>query len=242
MTPDPRPPAVVPPEWLAAYADDELDPAARAAVEQWLAEHPQGWAEVEAQRSLGPGNVSLWEQVAPPEPPPAAWNAVRRGIDAALSRSTGHGPTGPRAPRGRQRVWRVCGGLALAAVTAALAGVVWDARLSVPPPSTDRPALEVSRPGPPDPPRARPPRPAVLDELGVLAVASDDEVTLQRVAAPRGGWLPVGRPLLPEVLVLATADEVHLEGLPPGPTRSDSGPRMLTGPGDAPMIYAAQIR
>lgn len=242
MTPDPRPPAVIPPEWLAAYADDELDPAARAAVERWLAEHPQAWAEVEAQRSLGPGNVPLWEQVAPPEPSAAAWDAVRRKIEAALSRPTGRGPTEPRAARGRQGVWRVCGGLTLATVAAALAWIVLGAGVPIPPPPVERSAPEVSGTGLLDRPRAQPPRPAVLDELGVLVMATDDDVTLQRVAAPRGGWLPVGRPLLPDVLVLATADEVRFEGPAPGPARSDGGPRMVTGPGDAPMIYAAQTR
>src|SRR5262249_62377002 len=51
----------LPPELLAAYADGELCPRERARVEEWLAEHPEGAELLEAQESVGPGNVELWQ-------------------------------------------------------------------------------------------------------------------------------------------------------------------------------------
>ncbi len=66
--------ANIPPEWLAAYADGEMDRNAILAqvkkqVEDWLAEHPEARADIEEQRRLR----DLWEETTPVEPDPASW-------------------------------------------------------------------------------------------------------------------------------------------------------------------------
>ncbi|MFK5004592.1 hypothetical protein, partial [Klebsiella pneumoniae] len=61
------------PQELAAYYDGELEPAARARVAAWLAEHPEMSADLEAQHAL--------PQAAPPEPSEAAWSSVLERID-----------------------------------------------------------------------------------------------------------------------------------------------------------------
>jgi anti-sigma-K factor RskA len=81
----------VAPERLAAYADGELGPAERAAVEAWLAVRPEARAEVEALRWL----ARLWQAPEPPEPSEAAWAGVRDRVETAVRH---------RQRDGRQRV------------------------------------------------------------------------------------------------------------------------------------------
>jgi hypothetical protein len=64
------------PELLAAFADDELDPAAREAVEHWLTHHPDARHEIEAQQQL----VRLYQAVSPPEPSESAWASAHGAI------------------------------------------------------------------------------------------------------------------------------------------------------------------
>jgi hypothetical protein len=93
------------PEQLAAYADGELDTAARARVAAWLAEHGDAAAEVEALRRLD----RLWQQTPPPEPDDAEWAATLARIVAQRQR-------GSAAPRRR-----IAGLLAALGLTAAAA-------------------------------------------------------------------------------------------------------------------------
>lgn len=76
---EPRP-DVVPKEWLAAYADDELTSRERDRVENWLAENPQARELLETQESLGRGNLDYWQAVQPPTPTPAQWLRVERAV------------------------------------------------------------------------------------------------------------------------------------------------------------------
>jgi anti-sigma-K factor RskA len=101
----------VTPERLAAYADGELGPAERAAVETWLADHAEARAEVEAQHRL----TRLWQAAAPPEPSEAAWAGARDRVEAAV-RHPGPAGRGRVARRRTGPTWRLS---ALAAGTAA---------------------------------------------------------------------------------------------------------------------------
>lgn len=70
------------PVQIAAYADGELGPADRAAVEAWLCDHPDARAEVEGHRGLG----ALCRDAAPPVPDEAAWAGVLARVEADLAR------------------------------------------------------------------------------------------------------------------------------------------------------------
>lgn len=238
-------PANVPPAWLAAYADGELDTAARAAVERWLTDHPEALDELHSQRALSPANVALWDRAEPPAPSAEAWAAVRRGIDAGLN---------PPAPVPAGSRWRVFAGLAAAGTVAA---AVWVAvgLLAPKPAPVLAPVEVVKRQLPPVPdvapiPRAAGPAsapaprtvPDPLAGIDVLPMASDDDVVLDRVPHTGAGWLPVGRHPLPDSLVFATVEDVHLEGVDPSPAWPAGGPKMTTAPGDTPMLFAAKRR
>jgi hypothetical protein len=216
-----------PPELLAAYADGELDADTRAAVEGWLAAHPEARAALAAQREFSPANGLLWESAAPPEPSAAAWAAVRRGIGDRLD--------GPAPARGRLR-W-VVGGLAAAAVAASAA---WLAFAPVRVPEVREVARVVPAVAPV--PRAAEPPEDPLAAFAVLPMAGDDDVSLDRVPDTRAGWLPVGRHPLDGVLELVTADELEVEDADPSPAWPPGGPKLTAAPGDAPMIFAAKPR
>ncbi|MBA4063606.1 MAG: hypothetical protein C0501_07815 [Isosphaera sp.] len=220
-TPD-LPPDDFPPELLAAYADGELDADTRAAVERWLADHPEARAELDAQRAFSPANGPLWESAEPPEPPPAAWAAVRGGIGDRLD--------GPIRYRGRAVGW-VAGGLAAAAVAASAA---WLALAPVAPPEArDIAVVPAPVPAPSEDP---------LTGFAVLPMAGDDDVTLDRVPDTRAGWLPVGRHPLDGALALVAAEELEVEDADPSPAWPAGGPKLTAAPGDAPMIFAAKPR
>src|SRR5262249_25800613 len=97
------------PEMLAAYGDGELEPRERFAVEQWLTDHPDARADVEAQLRL----TNLWQASQPREPEEDAWTAALASIQARI-------PVGsPPVPRRRISIaWLA--GLAAAAAAAVI--------------------------------------------------------------------------------------------------------------------------
>jgi hypothetical protein len=215
------------PELLAAYADGELDPETRARVERWLAEHPEALEQLRAQRELSPENWRLWQNAEPPVPSEEAWSEVRRTVDEETRERPVPAPQ--PAPRRHRAAWWVAGGVA--AAVAVLVG--WWATLKPnPPPGPGRSQPEVVNPVPHD-------APAV--EVAALPVATDDDVELLRVPGGDLSWLVVGSHPLPDMLVLAGPDDVELLDLDPDEW-PDGGPKMITAPGDAPMIFAAKAR
>src|SRR5262249_53897574 len=101
------------PEQFAAYSDGELGPADRAAVDEWLLDHPADRAEVGAARQL----ARLMEATAAADPAEAA----RAGV---LDRIAAAPPTPARRPK-RPHRWIAlavvaAAGLAAAAVVLAL--------------------------------------------------------------------------------------------------------------------------
>jgi anti-sigma factor ChrR (cupin superfamily) len=108
--PDPGPT----PEQLAAYADGELEPRARAQVEAWLADRPEAAAEVEALHGL----KRLWQAQAAPEPAPEAWDRTLARIESRLPAAAARG-------RSRWRPWAWVLTAAAAALVVVLARPLW---------------------------------------------------------------------------------------------------------------------
>jgi hypothetical protein len=224
------------PELLAAYADGELDPVTRARVERWLAGHPEARELLRAQRRLSPQNWRLWQKLEPPLPSEDTWAAVQQSVEEAVL------PAPAVAVGARPGRWKRVGlwagsGLAAAAVAASVA---WWAGTRLAP--TPRP-VEVGRPLA-EVAEAPPPRDVdPLAGLAVLPVATEEDVELLRVNGDAADWLPVGQTRLPVAVVLAGPEDVLLEGADPDdPAWPPGGPKMMTAPGDAPMIYAAKPR
>jgi anti-sigma factor RsiW len=214
------------PDVLAAYADGELDPAARAVVGRWLACRPGACDELRAQCLLSAENWPLWQQAEPPLPTETAWAGVCDAIAAAVSRpATPVGPPDP--PAGRR--WR-SGRVLMRGLAAAAAGVAFLA--VVPFFSPPHPTGYTPPPGDPDP----------LAGVGTLSLATAGDVDIQRVAGNAAVWLPIGEPPLSGPLVLAGEGDVELEGADVHPAWPAGGPRITTAPGDAPMIFAANPR
>lgn len=84
MNPNTSPNDLRRPELLAGYADGEISPADRAAVEAWIAADPTAQAELELQQRLSLTNTELWTKAAPPLPSEADWNRVMGGIHNRL--------------------------------------------------------------------------------------------------------------------------------------------------------------
>jgi hypothetical protein len=155
------------PEILAAYMDGELDPSLGAAVQSWLAEHPEAQTEIEAQRRL----VELFLSTSPSEPREDAWQAALAEIQARLSphKTIRHSS---------RRVLRWLSGLA---ATAALVAVVVFATMR-PTPEQRNPNGEGTVSGPPFPV-------ATDDDVAINSIEDSD------LDALVVGTLPVRAPL-----------------------------------------------
>ena len=119
------------PEQVAAFVDAELDPGTHDAVAAWLSDHPAAAAEAEDWRRL----ADLWRETAPPDPGPAAWEATRARVAAALRPRPMPVVSPAHARRGRLRpLWAAA---ALTAAAAALAAVL------IRPPAPDEEPFQV---------------------------------------------------------------------------------------------------
>lgn len=232
MTPSPDP-ADLPAPWpdaLAAYADGELDAAARAAVERWLDAHPGAWGCVEAQRELSPVNWRLWRDAEPPRPCSSEWDRVRVGVAADLASARAAEPTPLRGSWRRRVEWALATaacGLTLAVISQGPFG----ARFV--PPGAQRVVERTGRPSANDP----------LAGLAVLAVATEADVDVHRVdGAGAGGWLPVGGVPLSGPLALASADDVDVEDAEAHPAWPAGFPQVIRDPADMPLLFPARTR
>jgi anti-sigma factor RsiW len=201
------------PELLAAYVDGELDEAARARIETWLAAHPEVQAEVEAQRQL----IRLWHEAVPPEPTAGQWQAALARLEAALTKAE---PASARTKTGGGRSpWVAAASLA----AAVLLGGTWYA------------VREASRPTPsgPEGPLARP-------HIETLPVLSPDEVEIISVDAADSGLLVVGEPPVQGPLILASASDIDLTDAPDmGSITEDPNAPMILAPKDTPWAELA---
>ena len=244
MIPPAPNPDEFPRELLAAYADGELDPATRAAVEQWLADHPDALDEVQTQRALSPANAPLWDRAEPPEPSSRQWAAVRGAIENQLI------PSVPPRGRWQNAAWTLAA-LATAGVAAAVAWVAFGPAAHPPRKGdTKGPEFAEAVRGPelaPAPREVAAVAPAPhsadpLDAFAVLPIATDIDVVLERVPEFHAGWLPIGQHPVPGLLSLATQEEILLAEVAPSAAWPTGGPKMTNAPGDAPMIFAPKTR
>lgn len=218
------------PEWLAAYADGELDAATQAAIERWLQKHPHALKELLTQRQFSPANWPLWRDAEPPRPDEAAWNRVGCRIhDAVLH------PHRALATSSSRR-WAGLGLSAGLAAAAAIGFIAWTLSQFIAPPQTA--------------PAAQPrhervqvnPLPAPWAEDELLPIATRADVEIQRLAALDHSAILVGEMPIEGPLVLATEDDVAVEGIEEHPHWPSGGPIVVPNPGDAPMIYVSRPR
>jgi hypothetical protein len=142
------------PEQLAAFADGELSGAARRAVEDWLAAHPDDLAFVESLRDLD----QVWLDTAPPEPREDTWAPVLARIGDAASKP---------AHRGRRVAGFAWIALALGATAATLAISIGLTR--TPPEGSPPTAPEVARQTLPF---------ATEDDVEIISMEADDAKVL----------------------------------------------------------------
>jgi hypothetical protein len=110
--PDQRPPI----EYFAAFLDGELSTDDWAKVQDWLANHPEDAALVEAHRDL----VRCWRETAPAEPSERAWREVFARIERRGLKIEDRGSRTKDLSRGRWIRIGLLGGVAAAALILAL--------------------------------------------------------------------------------------------------------------------------
>ena len=202
---------------LAAYADGELDPPTREAVERWLVTHPAARGDLWEQQQLAPANWRLWNPADPPLPGEDVWAAVANAVAAATL------PEHSTSRRARRWFGIAIGtAIGVAACLFVASQVFLSTPASAPEPVTQR-----------DDP---------LSGFAVLPVAADDDVDLNRVTGNGAGWLPVGVPPLPGRMILAEVGDIDLEATKPAETWPPDMPPITPRPGDAPMIFATNPR
>jgi hypothetical protein len=110
--PDQRPPI----EYFAAFLDGELSTDDWARVQDWLANHPEDAALVDAHRDL----VRCWRETAPAEPSERAWREVFARIERRGLKIEDRGSRTKDLSRGRWIRIGLLGGVAAAALILAL--------------------------------------------------------------------------------------------------------------------------
>jgi hypothetical protein len=198
------------PELLAAYADGELDAAARARVEAWLAAHPAAQATLDAQRRLSRRNRKLWRAAAPSNPAEANWARVFGHVQDAID-----APSRPMPAPLPQRRWRM---RYLAPLASAAAACVLYFSLS-----GDGPA-----------PIVMPIVPAASD---AFVFATDADVDIISMDDGDATAIVVGRRPLTGAVVLAGVGDVEFKGVQKD--SSGMMPKVqMNDAGLAPMIIA----
>ncbi len=219
----------IPPEWLAAYADNELDDAARRRVERWLADHPGAVADLNEQRQLGPGNIEYWTSSAPPMPRSDAWNRAFLAIAGALQTA--------RAEPRRSRLLAPILGFGSLAAAILLAIMANDRQRHDQQQAAD---VLVSE----DDHRANPGVVAVLEEKEdpVYRVARVDDVELIQLPEAAAALVVVGRHPIDDVpVVLASAGDLQLLNYGPDDQGNLPDFAAMLGP-DAPMLWAPRTK
>jgi hypothetical protein len=223
-----------PPDRLAGFADGELDPDTRRAVEDWLATDPDAADLLRDQEQLIPANADFWERVEPPQPDELAWANVRNRVAARIR---------PPHRTSRRRAF------AVAASVVALAGVgigAWLAQGSRPlPKAGDPPGTEIATQPRVVPealvvaPRAVNPDP--LAEFAVLPMANSRDVLVDTAAGRTLEALPVADHPLPGDLPLAAPGDVRIGAMGRRPDGTFPPLPWVSGTAsEPPLIYAAR--
>ncbi len=171
------------PELLAAYADGELDAAARTRVEKWLAAHPAALTALETQRRLSPRNRRFWRAIAAPNPVEANWARVFGRVQDALDAPS-------RPARVTSRRWRAR--YVVPAISAAAAVLLY---LALP---NGGPAPIISPPAPPVQP---------------FAMATDRDIDIISMDNRDAGTVVIGQRPLSGAVVLAAVGDVELKNV-----------------------------
>jgi hypothetical protein len=200
-------------ELLAAYCDGELagrpdlDALSRR-VEDWLRRNPDARAAVTAHRRLD----RLWEQTAPPEPGPDAWQHLEARLEhAALSRPS-------RALFRRFALGSRAAGIL--AVAASVCLLIW---------------IGLNHRGTPEVAQPKPVPPAATVE--VFPVATADEIAILHVEGADTPTLVVGAPPVQGALELAGPGEVVLSSVQPD-AHDRMVPHIRFGGKQRPMVWA----
>jgi anti-sigma factor RsiW len=222
--------------YLAAYAEGQLEGAAREQVERWLAEHPQAWAEVQQQQALGHALRELMAATAPEDPPPAAWEATAQRILRACAPLPGVLPNQQR-PRSRLRSVGVAVGAGAVAAGLLLAGLWWfpsRTRDSAGDPSSETKQELLSRRVVSESPAPPASRETAL--TSPLPLASEAEVLLERVPNMGEGWLPIGRPPLEGPMTLAREEDIEVIDLVTRSAGQVGVPPLVHPEGSVPVL------
>jgi anti-sigma factor RsiW len=207
MTHEPRD---FPPEFLAAYVDDELGTRDRARVERWLRDHPEARELLETQESLSPANGELWCALTPPQPSSRQWADTCDTIARRLE---------PSQPRRR---WATLGLAATLFATAAAVLILIFTTERTEPPVASPIALKV----------------VAVDETP-YPMAGDHEVRIVSLPESAATLLVVGEhPLADSALLFATIDEVEFFGV--GSDLAGRFPERPGDPAfeEAPLLWA----
>src|SRR5262249_8962382 len=183
------------PEQLAAYADRELEPAARQRIEAWLANHPEAAADMAAVQRLS----SLWHAAAPPEPHESSWREIVQRVHAGVQAAAAKVVT--RRPRRGLR-WGMAFGAAAAVLLAMALAPLWRK------PASPNSATGLSKQEDSGGDAAR---------LLPFPVAAADDVDIISIEEADVNALVVGDPPVRGVLKLAAAEDVSLESVDPAP-------------------------
>jgi len=206
--PDQRPPI----EYFAAFVDGELSTDDWARVQDWLANHPEDAALVDAHRNL----VRCWRETAPAEPSEKIWREMLAQIEGRELKTEDRGSrTGDRnarpgvdAPRRRWIRIGLLGGVAAAALILAL--VV---------PGRDQEDKT----------------PSDIEELAILSAEDIDLISMEENDTR---LLVVGNPPVQEPLVLVATGDVTLDSIEPDDDGFVPQARMNPGSSASPMIVA----
>ncbi len=207
------------PEQLAAYADGELDAAAREWVEAWLADHSEAAGEVEAIQRL----ARLFPAAAPSPPRESAWHNVFQRICAGLPQPA-HA-VGDLTRRRRRWAWSLAVGAAAAVLLALTWLPLWRGRVTPDKTEQTPPDEQVRLEEPAEP----------------YPVASGHDVEIVSIEDADLSGLVVGEPPVHGPLRLASADDVWLESVDPAPdgmvpyVRMGEPSPMIVAPLDAPQ-------
>jgi hypothetical protein len=198
------------PELLAAYADGELDAAARARVEAWLAAHPAAQSALEAQRRLSRRNRKFWRAAAAPNPGEANWARVFDHVQDALD--TPLRPTPVLLPARRWRARYL-----LPVMSAAAAAAIYLALPGAGPAPVDSPVMPVAG--------------------EAFAIASDADIDILSMDDRDALAVLIGQRPLTGAVVLAAVGDVDLKNVQKA--EDGMMPRVqMNDAGLAPMIIA----
>lgn len=161
----------------------------------------------------GDPDPAVREALEPLPPGDSQWNAVNRAIHRGIDSESVQVQTHD-ALRWLRRGLVAAGGIAAAIVVALF--------------------ITSARKNPEDmhPEQANEPA-----EFAVMPIASEHDVVIERIAGSGHGLIVGDVPLQ-----LAREEDIEIEGTEPHPAWPGGSPKMITAPGDIPMIFAAKGR